>query len=376
MPYTGQKSGTTRMRIKSLYLENFRNYDRQTFVFSEGLNVICGANGAGKTNALESVFVLSLFRSPRTAKEKELVRFESDHAKVKAVVEKKYGSGTIDLFIDAAGKKKALVGGLPIKRAAELVGVLGTVMFSPDEMRLVKETPAERRRFLDIGLSQQQRAYFVALMRYNKVLKQKNNFLKECFGDLHADDMLSVWDVQLAEYGASIAARRKKYVSILDKEAAVVHARLSDDKEKLSLGYECAAEGQSEDEIKTELLAALEKSREKDKKLGFCTVGPHRDDIAISINGLDGRKFASQGQQRSVALAMKLAEAEIYKKEKGEYPVLLLDDVLSELDAGRQKKLIELTEGMQTILTCTEFSLPVQAKKFLIKDGVVTGGER
>ena len=358
------------MRIKSLYLENFRNYSRQTFGFSEGLNVICGENGAGKTNALESIFVLSLFRSPRTAKEKELVCFDRDHARVKAVVEKKFGSGTIDLFIDATGKKKALVGGLPVKRAAELVGVLGTVLFSPDEMRLVKETPAERRRFLDIGLSQQQRAYFVALMRYNKVLKQKNNFLKEC-GDLHADDMLSVWDAQLAEYGAVIVARRKRYVGALDKEAAVVHARLSDDREKLSLGYECAATGESEDEMREELLVALEKSRDKDKKLGFCTIGPHRDDISISINGLDGRKFASQGQQRSVALAMKLAEAEMYKKEKGEYPVLLLDDVLSELDAGRQKKLVELTAGMQTILTCTEFSLPVPAKKFLVRNGTV-----
>lgn len=376
MPYIRRKNGTTCMRIKSLYLENYRNYEKQTFGFSEGLNVICGENGAGKTNALESVFVLSLFRSPRTAKEKELVRFGSEHARVKAVVEKRFGAGTIDLQIDSAGKKKALVGGLPVKRAAELVGVLVTVFFSPDEMRLVKETPAERRRFLDIGLSQQQRAYFAALMRYNKALKQKNNFLKDSFGDLHADDMLAVWDSQLAEYGAVIVARRKKYIAVLGEEAAKIHLRLSDEKEKLELGYESAAEGETEEEIKNQLAAALEKSREKDKRLGFCTVGPHRDDIAISINGLDGRKFASQGQQRSVALAMKFAEAEIFKKEKGEYPVLLLDDVLSELDKSRQKKLVELTAGIQTILTCTEFSLPVKAKKFVVKNGRVTEGDR
>lgn len=376
MPYIRRKSGTMCMRIKSLYLENYRNYEKQTFVFSEGLNVICGANGAGKTNALESVFVLSLFRSPRTTKEKELVFFGKEKARVKAVVEKKFGSGTVDLQIDSAGKKKALVGGLPIKRAAELVGVLGTVFFSPDEMRLVKETPAERRRFLDIGISQQQRAYFSALMRYNKVLKQKNNYLKDSFGDLHADDMLAVWDGQLAEYGAVIMARRKKYVSVLGGEAARIHLELSDAKEQLVLGYESVVEGEGEDELKNRLFDALEKSREKDKKLGFCTVGPHRDDIAITINGLDGRKFASQGQQRSVALAMKLAEAEIYKKEKGEYPVLLLDDVLSELDRNRQNKLIELTRGIQTILTCTEFSLPVRAKKFVVENGRATEREK
>lgn len=355
------------MRIKTLFLENFRNYENRTFEFFEGLNILYGKNGAGKTNALESVFILSLFRSPRTQKDKELVRIGAEKARVKATVSRSFGGGTIDLQIDAAGKKKALVGGLPVKRAAELVGVLGTVYFSPDEMRLVKETPAERRRFLDVGLSQQQKAYFVALSRYNKVLKQKNNLLKDDAAGNNVDEILAVWDAQLAEYGGVITARRKRYIELLSEDAAKIHALLSGGREELILSYESAADTDDEKEAAEKLVRELKKCREKDKRLGFCSVGPHRDDIAIALNGLDGRKFASQGQQRSVALAMKLAEAEMYKREKGEYPVMLLDDVLSELDRDRQRTLIRLTSGMQTLLTCTEPpELGVKAKKFRI----------
>lgn len=360
------------MKIKYLQLENFRNYASQSFSFDDGLNVVYGKNGAGKTNVLESVYLLSLFNSPRTARDKELVKFGAENARIKAVIERKFGRRTVLLQIDAAGRKKALVDGLPVKRAAELIGVLGVVFFSPDEMRLVKETPAERRRFLDVGLSQQQKSYFIALSRYNKALKQKNNLLKDGRYSSGVDDMLAVWDAQLSEYGAEVVAARVKYVEELGAAAAKIHAYISGEREKLELGYESQTDAKEINGIRAELLAKTEAAREKDKQLGFSTVGPHRDDISIKINSLDGRKFASQGQQRTIALAMKLAEVELYEKESGDIPVLLLDDVLSELDETRQKVLLELTKGAQTLLTCTEYASGVKAKKIGIADGKVT----
>lgn len=360
------------MKILTLQLENFRNYASQDFRFIDGLNVICGSNGAGKTNVLESVYLLSLFTSPRTTKDRDLVLFGKDKARVKMQLEKRFRKHTIILQIEANGKKKVVVDGIPVKRAAELIGVLGVVYFSPDEMRLVKETPAERRRFLDVGLSQQQRAYFTALSRYNKIIKQKNNLLKDSARLRNVDEMLSVWDAQLAEYGAIIIFKRKKYLEQLNSEAAKIHSILSGEKEKLELGYECPIDGETVEEIKEKLFEKIESTREKDKQLGFGTVGPHRDDISISVNGLDSRKFASQGQQRSVALAMKFGEAEMYREESGEAPVLLLDDVLSELDEQRQEKLLELTQGVQTLLTCTEFKSGQYNSIVKIENGKIT----
>lgn len=363
------------MKITSVQLEKFRNYNSQNIRFGDGLNVLYGKNGAGKTNALESVYLLSLFTSPRTTKDKELVMFGAEKARIKATVEKKFGTHTVAMQIESNGKKKVAVDGLPVKRAAELIGVLGVVYFSPDEMRLVKETPAERRRFLDVGLSQQQKAYFSALSRYNKVLKQKNNLLKDNRYAHNADDMLSVWDAQLAEYGAALVFRRKRYVEQLNAAAAKYHAAISENKENLSLTYETPMRSADEAGLKEELYLKIVQSREKDKQLGFGTVGPHRDDIAICLNGTDARKFASQGQQRSIALAMKFGEVEMFSSESGETPVLLLDDVMSELDEVRQRQLVELTAGIQTILTCTEFRLNVNCRRILIEDGRAADGD-
>ena len=353
------------MKITSLKLSDFRNYETLDLFLKEGLNVFCGKNGAGKTNILESVFLMSLFTSPRTTKDKEMVRFGAGKARITLVIERKYRKHTLVMQIEENGKKKVLVDGIPVKRAAELIGILGVVFFSPDEMKLVKETPAERRKFLDVGLSQQQKSYFIALSRYNKVLKQKNNLLKNSFGQEGADDMISVWDAQLAEYGAEIVARRRRYIEALGKEAARAHYKISSGKEKLVLGYETPLSAADVAGLRDELYEKLEASREKDKQLGFCTVGPHRDDIAVSVNGLDGRKFASQGQQRTIALAMKLAEVKLFEAESGETPVLLLDDVLSELDEERQSVLLGMTDGVQTLLTCTEFSSVGKAERLV-----------
>ncbi|MBR4800525.1 MAG: DNA replication/repair protein RecF [Clostridia bacterium] len=358
------------MKILSLELKNFRNYRRASVSFADGLNVLYGENASGKTNMLESVYFSSVFSSPRTTKDKEMVLMGEEVANVKLVIEKKYRKHTINIQIDAQGKKKVAVDGVPVSRAGELLGVLGVVFFSPDEMKLVKESPGERRRFLDIGLSQQQKNYFVALSRYNHTLKQKNNLLKEYRQASNVDEMLDVWDAGLAKEGATIVARRKEYIATLNDAAKKFHFILSGEKETLSLSYESGANTDCPaEELEKNLLSALRASREKDKELGYSTVGPHRDDIKIEINGKDARKYASQGQQRTTALAMKIGQVVIYRDELGEAPVLLLDDVLSELDENRQHVLLDLVGGFQTLLTCTEYKLNNPATLFEVNDG-------
>lgn len=359
------------MKIISVELKNFRNYRHAVVNLEDGLNVLYGKNASGKTNMLESVCLCSIFKSPRTTKDKEMVLIGEDCATVSLALEKKYRKHTINLHIDSKGKKRVLVDNIPLNRAGELFGVLGVVYFSPDEMKLVKESPQERRRFLDVGLSQQQRGYFYALQRYNKTLKQKNNLLKEWRVSRSIDDMLDVWDAGLAKEGAVIIKKRVEYVKTLNDSASKFHTAISSEKEKLTLAYETTFDASSldTDEIEKLLFDEIKSARAKDKELGYCTVGPHRDDIKIEIDGKDSRKFASQGQQRTVALALKLGEVVIYKNEIGEPPVLLLDDVLSELDITRQKLLLDMTRGFQTILTCTEFTLGGENNKILVSDG-------
>ena len=356
------------MKILSLSLSNFRNYESQQVTFDGGLNVLHGKNASGKTNMIESVYLCSLLRSPRTTKDKELIRMGANRAKVSLTVEKKFRKHTISILIDEVGKKKVAIDGIPVQRAGELLGVLGVVFFSPDELKLVKDSPAERRGFLDVGLSQQQKSYFKALQNYNKTLKQKNNLLKDSRYADNLDDMLDVWDIGLAEHGATIIKKRMEYVAELDKFASVAHGKISSGKEQLKLSYETAVK--TEGDVRRNLEEALLSAREKDKELGYSTVGPHRDDIKIEIDSIDARKFASQGQQRTIALAMKLGEVEMYKQETGETPVLLLDDVLSELDKTRRDVLLKATSGVQTILTCTEFD-GEGAKLFEVKEGKI-----
>ncbi len=365
------------MKIISLELENFRNYKQAVVNFSDGLNVLYGQNASGKTNMLESVYLCSIFHSPRTTKDKEMILMGENKARVKIVIESKFRKHVINLQIDEQGKKKVAVDNIPINRAGELLGVLGVVFFSPDEMKLVKEAPQERRRFLDVGISQQQKSYFLALQRYNKTLKQKNNLLKEYKFNPNIDDMLDVWDSVLAKEGAILIKKRMEYINVLNDAAGRFHYELSGEKEKLVLSYESGAKTDCASEaLQNNLYNAIVASRQKDKELGFCTVGPHRDDIKIEINGKDSRKFASQGQQRTIALAMKLGEVVIYKNEIGEPPVLLLDDVLSELDQSRQSLLLKMTQGFQTILTCTEYELKNSARLIKISEGKIVNDKQ
>lgn len=338
------------MVIKKLTLHNFRNYEHESFSFAEGLNVLTGKNAQGKTNCAEAVFYLCTGSSLRIRHDRQLVRHGEDCARISAELTSRYGNMTLEAVI-FENRRELYVNGNKLARQVDFLGNLNSVFFSPGELRLIQDGPDERRRFLDISISQTSREYCVSLNRYRKILDQRNNLLK------HRDfqsvsETLSVWDEQFARYAARIVVKRKEYLAELSPLASEAHAYLTDGAETLSLGTE-GRYPDDEEGAYQKLLREVSSSHERDIRLGFTSVGPHRDDIRVTIDGTDARGYASQGQARTAALALKLAETEIFRRFAGEPPVLILDDVMSELDLPRRKKLLDRVKGLQCILTCT-----------------------
>ena len=338
------------MQIKKLFLQNFRNYGSENFQFSDGLNVLFGKNAQGKTNCAEAVFYLCTGTSLRIRHDKQLVKLGAESAKITAEAENRYGKVTIEAEISET-KREIRVNGSKIAKNADLLGHINSVFFSPGELRLIQDGPDERRRFMNVSISQNSAPYYTALLRYNKILDQRNALLKNPDYTLVLDT-LPVWDEQLCKYASTIVKKRVEFLDKLAPYAKEVHAYLTDGAEELILRPERKYEGE-EAEIAQTLARRLANNYEKDMRLGYTTVGPHRDDIEVLINGIDAKSYASQGQQRTSALSLKLAEVQIFKEISGEYPVLILDDVMSELDLPRRKKLLQRIHGMQTLLTCT-----------------------
>lgn len=362
------------MRIRSLELNNYRNYSNQQIFFGDHINVLVGKNAQGKTNMLEGVFMCAIGRSPRTAKDKELIKWNASFSKIVLEIEKKQTPKKIEIFLFAHQNKAIKINSFPIKRMGELMGEFNAIYFSPDEMKLVKESPDERRRFMDIDLSQFDKNYFYNLNKYNLILNQRNKLLKTSFNNpKNVQDTISIWNEQLASVGCKIIFQRLGLIEKLKKYATKCQEYLTDSKESLELSY-TGFTANTENELIHILIKAYEDSLEKDLNLGYTTVGPHRDDIKIMLNDIDVRHFGSQGQQRTVALALKLAELDVFKDTFGEYPVLLLDDVLSELDDARQLKLLEYIKDIQTIITCTSFPFDVEASKFVVENGTIKQG--
>ncbi len=337
------------MKIKKLFLQNFRNYENENFTFSEGLNVLFGKNGQGKTNCAEAVFYLCTGASLRIRHDKQLIRIGAESARIVAEAENRYGTVTIEADI-YENKREIRVNGSKIAKNADLMGHINSVFFSPGELRLIQDGPDERRRFMNISISQTSAAYYTALLRYNKILDQRNTLLKNHDVSLVLDT-LPIWDEQLCKYAAVIVEKRAEFLDKLAPHAKEFHSFLTDGKEELAIKPEWKYDGG--EEVAKALQRRLENNYERDLRLGFTTVGPHRDDLDVLINGADAKAYASQGQTRTAALALKLAEVQIFKILSGEYPILVLDDVMSELDLPRRKKLLKCIEGMQTILTCT-----------------------
>ena len=337
------------MVIKKLRLVNFRNYEEETFSFTDGINVLSGKNAQGKTNCAEAVFYLCTGSSLRIKHDKQLIRHGAPCANVCAETQSRLGKVSLEADI-YENRRELRVNGNKISRAVDLLGNMNSVFFSPGELRLIQDGPDERRRFLNLSISQTSKNYCTALLRYNKILDQRNNLLKDRDVPMILET-LPVWDEQLAAYAAVVVLKRREYLKRLTVYAEEAHAFLTDGAEKLSLGDKRREE--TEEEIKARLIRELAAAYERDIRLGFTSVGPHRDDIKISIDGTDARGFASQGQTRTAALSLKLAELEIFKELAGEPPVLILDDVMSELDLPRRKKLLKRVGGVQCILTCT-----------------------
>lgn len=334
------------MTVKSLELRDFRNYDTLDIHFEEGTNILYGDNAQGKTNVLEAIYLSGTTKSHKGSKDREMINFSKDESHIRAFVDKGGKEFQIDIHLKKSKTKGIAVNRIPIRKASELFGILNIVFFSPEDLNIIKNGPKERRRFLDLELCQLNRIYLSDLTKYNKILSQRNKLLKDIYFKPELRDTLPIWDMQLLEYGKKVIGERRKFINEINEIVTEIHSKISGGKEEMFLEYEPNA---SEEGFEWE----LQNSMARDLKLGQTSVGPHKDDMSFRIKDMDIRKFGSQGQQRTSALSLKLAEIELVRKMIKDSPVLLLDDVLSELDSSRQNYLLNNINGIQTIITCT-----------------------
>ena len=361
------------MKVTEIAVSGYRNLAKQRVSLGDQLNIFTGDNAQGKTNLVESVYLCCIGKSPRTDKDKDLICWGRDKAFVRVKYQCRYGAGEITVTLTAGAKKQITVNSVPISKMGELMGYLNCIYFSPKEIEIISRSPAERRRFLDIDLCQTDKNYFYSLSRFNKALVQRNNLLKtaKTLEELH--DTVFVWDKQIAEEGARIVAKRRSFVQKLKVYAKQSHATLTDSKEQLDLDYVTQIAGDDVHDLTENYLKLLQNNLAKDFQLRYTSAGCQRDDIALKINDVDVRNFGSQGQLRTTALSLKLAELQIFKNIIGEYPVLILDDVLSELDIDRQTRLLNFDVDLQILLTtATEINHDLagsNCKFFTIADG-------
>ena len=357
------------MFVESIELLNYRNYHQLHIDFHQGTNVFYGDNAQGKTNILESVYVCSTTKSHRGSKDRELIQFGEEESHIKMVVKKDGIPCRIDMHLKKNKAKGVAVNGIPIKKASELFGIVNVIFFSPEDLNLIKSGPAERRRFLDLELCQLNRLYVHSLLQYNKVVAQRNRLLKELEFSPSLGETLSVWDQQLVRYGKELIRYRFEFLEELNPVIREIHFHLSGKKEELSVLYEPNVTAEEFEET-------LNRSRLQELRQKMTLTGPHRDDLNFMVNGTDIRKYGSQGQQRTAALSLKLAEIELVKKIIRDEPVLLLDDVLSELDGKRQEHLLSEISNIQTLITCTGLDEFVESRfrmdrVFRVEEGTV-----
>ena len=358
------------MIIQSIELNNFRNYENLQISFDEGTNILFGDNAQGKTNILEAAYLSGTTKSHKGSKDKEMIRFGEDEAHIKLTVRKQDVPYRIDMHLKKNKTKGIAVDGIPIRKASQLFGLVNVVFFSPEDLNIIKNGPSERRRFIDMELCQLDKVYVHSLVQYNKVLLQRNKLLKELGFHPEYEATLDVWDEQLVRFGKEVIKARRAFIDQLGDIIKELHTKLSGGKENIEVIYDPDTEEE-------ELEAAVRKSRQQDMKQKTTLAGPHRDDISFVVNGIDIRRFGSQGQQRTAALSLKLSELELVKKISRDDPVLLLDDVLSELDSSRQNQLLDAIQDIQTMITCTGLEDFVNHrfhidKIFKVEEGKVT----
>lgn len=358
------------MIIKSLELQDYRNYDSLNIAFDKGTNILYGDNAQGKTNILEAIYVAATTKSHKGSKDRDIVNFQKEEAHIRTFLEKDGVETRVDMHLRKSKSKGIAIDGQKIKKAADLLGLCNVVFFSPEDLSIIKDGPAERRRFVDMELCQLDSFYLYNLNHYNKIVNQRNKLLKDMYFNPDLKDTLNIWDSQLVSFGSKIIERRQLFVEQLNEIIYDIHRRLSGEKEEIRIQYE--PDIQIDKFEKT-----LYNNQEKDMKLKQTTVGPHRDDFSFLAGDMDIRKFGSQGQQRTAALSLKLSEIELVKRITKDTPILLLDDVLSELDSNRQNYLLSSIGDIQTIITCTGLEEFVNNRfeinrVFQVADGAVT----
>lgn len=351
------------MYLKKIKLENFRNYKNQEIEFSDKINVFYGENAQGKTNILESIYICAIGKSFKTKKEKELILIGENNASVEIEYEKQDRSGKIKLQI--ADKKSFFLNGIQLKKISEVIGNIIIVMFSPDDIHILKGGPDGRRKFLDIMISQLRPSYLYYLNQYIKTLEQRNNYLRQIKIENKPQELLDIWDEKLAELGYKIYLYRKEFIGKIEEKINEIHQKITEEKEWIKIEYQsnCTQEKQYLEKLKNQRIYDIQK--------GYTKLGIHRDDFKLYINDKDISVYGSQGQHRSAILSLKITELEIIHDEIGEYPILLLDDFMSELDAKRRKNFLDSITGIQVLITCTEKLEKVNSKLQCVKNGKI-----
>jgi len=347
------------MYLERVLCRNFRNFEVLMIDLNPNLNIFLGANGQGKTNFLESIYLMATANSHRSSITSEMISWDQEKALVQLLLSRREGKIKLAMRLDKSGRQVE-INDNPLDKVKELLGYLNAVLFSPEDLKLVKEGPSHRREFIDLEISQVSRYYNHLLSKYDHILKQRNNLLKSIRDGKSSDrEMLSVWDEQIAAVGSKIILKRIEVINKLKILARLSQRKITEGRENLELEYDISlnnfSEKLGEAELRELFIDSLIAKRDQEISRGYTVIGPHRDDIILKVNEMDLRKYGSQGQQRTAALSLKLAELEFMKSETGEYPVLLLDDVFSELDGLRRKALINIiADKIQTIITATD----------------------
>lgn len=346
------------MHINYLQLKNFRNYKELELLLENKINIFQGNNAQGKTNILEALYFLALAKSHRTSKEKELIQLGNSFSLVKGTVKNKIGDIKLEVQLNQKGKK-VKINNLEKRKISEYIGSFNIVMFSPEDLNLIKGSPQFRRKFLDIEIGQINPSYLYHLSQYQKIIFQRNNLLKDFYSEIkNKEKLLEVWNIQLIEHGSKIILKRLNFLKQLEKWVEDIHYKISNQKEKIIIDYKSSIimdkKSISESDISEQYFNNLKKVSKQEISRGMTLIGPHRDDMDFFINKTNLQIYGSQGQQRTTALSLKLAEIELINENIGEYPILLLDDVLSELDQFRQTLLINtIDKKVQTMITTT-----------------------
>ncbi len=358
------------MFVKTVKLINFRNYENLELELNPKINIFTGLNAQGKTNLLESIFIASIGKTFRCKSDKDAIMFNKNFCFIKLSIDNERVTDNIEMKLDKNGKKSISINGVSIRKHSELMGISIVISFSPDDLAILKNSPQERRRFIDVEMCQLSNVYYHNLKQYNSILKQRNTLLKVIKNDPTQKDTLFIWDSQLVEYGIKVIQAREKFLKEIAEYAKIIHSDITNGKESLKVVYKPNVTPEN-------FLAKLERAVDRDILTGSTSYGVHKDDINFFINDVDVRLYGSQGQQRTTALSLKLAEIELFKKAKNCNPILLLDDVLSELDKQRQAYLIEKIDDIQVILTCTGVDdfinrFKSKYKIFYVNDGSIS----